>query len=584
MPKTILNEAETQEARAALMGLSGPCAKSEAQRLADHFGCHVSRVYAATKSSRPKRKARTDRGKRRVDLKNDAGMSLATSLVVGHNLDPDLALETARANGFATPISLGTYRRQLREAGLNRSQRRSRRVVHRRFEAERPGQIYQFDISGVKERWVDVRNKRILQVHAGDVNANHPNRKSTRVPLWKFTMQDDHSRFLYTRFVACLKPNSCHVIDFELEAFRAMGVPQVLYTDNDSVIVSKLNQRAASILDHAFAASEGFKLSQHMPYNSNATGKVEKSHQMVEKFEKLISIGEVPTVDDLNVFAARFCDYYNNTDHRTTGIKPELRFRAGHAVMRVPPDALLNDAFKAREFEVKVNSDVTISVDAKSWQLPRSAKIASTLHGAKEVDNPFIDLAQIENGACKVVWPIEAEWFIAIAGGIDFEFLKVEAVADLADEHKSVAESTSERNTKHFKEVAASNKKAVREAAKRGEQSPIVVPGIDVKFEIAAQPRPAMMPRQKVDPSLVEWANLAPGAIAPSMVDGRLLTYFQAAETLQEQDELSNPLNLSDQAWLKSVMAGREKVSETELREQLEKRNSRPQLSEVKSA
>ena len=582
MPKTILNEVEIQEACMALALKSGPSAGAEARRLADHFGCHVSRIYAATKHLRPARKPRADRGRRRVDLKEHAGMSLATSLVVGYNVDPDLALETARANGHETPVSLGTYRRQLREAGLNRAQRRSRRVVHRGFEAKAPGEIYQFDISGVKDRMVDVRNKRIVQVHPGDVSANHPNRKSTRVKLWKFTMKDDYSRKIFTRFVATDKPNSCDVIDFILEAFRVMGVPLVLYTDNDAVIVSRLMRRAAAILDRAFAESGGFRLEQHMPYNSNATGKVENSHLWVEKYEKLIAVGETPHIDQLNEFAAAFCERYNWTEHRKTKEKPEIRCRAGHGVMRVPPDALLNDAFKAREFEVRVNSDVTISVDAKSWQLPRSRRISSSLQGAKEIDNPFVDLAQLGKKV-QVVWPVEAEWFLAVAGGNEFELPKVEAIADAAGEFKSVAESAAEQNTKHFKAIAEETRKAVRAAARSGEPTPIVRPGFEVPFEAAAEERPAVMPRKRIDPSLAEWANA--GVVVSAAVGERSFGYWDAAKFLQDEELLSNPLNTNDGAWLKSVFGGRENVLESELRAAAADRVIEPaQVVEMRSA
>jgi hypothetical protein len=570
MPKTILNSVDS---------LSGPSARATAQQLADRFGCHWSRVYEATKHLRPKRKVRADKGKRRADLREHSGMNMATSLVVGYNLDPDLALETARANGHETPVSLGTYRRQLREAGLNRGQRRSRRVVHRRFEAEAPGEIFQFDISGVKNRMVDVRNRRIIQVHAGDVNENHPNKKSTRVGLWKFTIKDDHSRKMFTKFVAAVKPNSCHVIDFELEAFRELGVPLTLYSDNDAVIVSRLNKRAGAILDRAFAESGGFKLEQHLPYNSNATGKVENSHLLVEKFEKLIAIGELPTLDELNLFAARVCERYNWTEHRETGEKPEIRFRAGHGVMRVPPDALLNDAFKAREFDVKVNSDVTISVDAVKWQLPRGPRVSSSLKGAKEVDNPFVDLAQTGK-TVQVVWPIEANWFLAVTSANEFEIPKIEAVADAADEHKSVAESTALQNTKYFKAVAD----AGRAAVKSGEASPIVRPGIDVDFEIAAEERPAMMPRKRVEASLEQWASIA-SAVPASAIGEQLLDYWSAATLLQEEESLSNPLNNSDQSWLKSVFAGRNEIVESELRAAVAARVIEPaQVVEMRTA
>jgi len=583
MPRILINETERQEIRASMAGLSGSRAKAEAMHWATHLNCHPSRIYDVTKDLRPARKARSDKGNRRADLKTHAGISFATTFVVAHNLDPDQALEMARANGFDTPVSIGTYQRYLREAGLNRAQRRSRRVVHRRFEALAPGEIFQFDISGVKDRMVDVRNKRIIRVNPGDVNENHPNRKSTRVPLWKFTLKDDHSRKIFTRFVACEKPNSCHVIDFLLEAFREMGVPLVLYTDNDSVIVSRLMRRAADILNRAFAESGGFKLEQHMPYNSNATGKVENSHLLVEKYEKLIGIGQwlgyQDTLEDLNRYAEKgICFSYNWTKHRETKEKPEIRFRAGYGVMRMAPPELLNDAFKAREFNPIVNSDVTISIEGFKWQLPQGPYISATVTGPKDVANPFVDLSQSSiPKRIDVIWPVEAEWFVCVAGGNEFTLAKVKAVADAAGEHKSVAESTAVKNKKHFTARAADLKKA----AKAGEVK-VVRPGFEKPFEIAAEARPSMMPRREINPSLAEWANAAPGVTALS--GDQLITYIAAAEMLQQEETLSNPLTLPEKHWLETLFNGRERVAESELRAAVTARSERPILAEVKSA
>jgi hypothetical protein len=222
---------------------------------------------------------------------------------------------------------------------------------------------------------------------------------------------------------------------------------------------------------------------------------------------------------------------------------------------------------------VKVNTDVTISVDATSWQLPREKRVATTISGAKEIDNPFVDLA-ILGKKIQVIWPIESEWFVAVAGVNEFELPKVKAVADAAGEHKSVAESTAEQNTKHFKAVAEETRKAIRAAAKRGEQTPVKRPGFEVPFEIEDE-RPAMMPRKQVSASLADWAN-AGAAVPAAAISGQPLTYWQAASLFQEEEQFSKPLNSSDQSWLKSVFGGRETVLDTELRQLLAERADEP--------
>lgn len=579
MPKQILQSSDLHEIRAAMTGLSGANAKAEAIRLAEQRGCHWSRIYNATRDLRPRRKPRADRGRRRVDLKEHAGMALATSQVVAHNLKPAFALELARANGHETPVAAGTYQRYLREAGLNRRQLRSPRVVYRSFEAKAPGEIFQFDITGLKQRWLDVKTRRLVYVPPSEVSSNHPNRKSTRVRVWAFVCIDDYSRYIFVRFVATNTANSCDVIKFELECFRHMGVPLTLYTDNDSKIVSQWNLRTASILDRAFAECGGFKLEQHTPENPNATGKVERAHQVIEEFEKLLGCCPAPveTVDALNLFAERFCAAKNYTDHRATGMKPAIRFRAGHAVMRVPLDATLDAAFMARDIEaVKVNADVTISVDGVRWQLPRQSQISLTLRGDRSIPNPFIDLAQLGR-SMRVVWTREADWFLAIVGDTEFELTKIEATADAASEFKSVAESNAVRNRNHFKGVAADVKKTAREAIKRGEESPLKVPGIHRDFEIAAAAAASpIFPRQQVTPELSAWASATPGAIPPSMMTETTLDLFTAARLFTDEGlfELNAAGQVSefDMAWLKSFFGEREAVGETELRAAFETR------------
>jgi hypothetical protein len=243
--------------------------------------------------------------------------------------------------------------------------------------------------------------------------------------------------------------------------------------------------------------------------------------------------------------------------------------------MRTAPPAVLNDAFKAKELEVKVNSDVTLSIDDQRWQLPRSPRIAASLSGAKEINNPFIDLAALGK-KISVVWPVEAEWFVAVAGNNEFEIAKVKAVPDAAYDHKTIAEPASVRNAKHFKTLAADQAKAVRGGKK------IIRPGIEVPFEIAAEARPAMMPRQAVNPSLAEWASAAPGAIVSAV--GRSFDYFAAAEMLQQEEVLSNPLTLPDQQWLKSLFNGRDQIAESEMCAAVTARTEAPRLAEVKSA
>src|SRR6185437_14261896 len=110
--------------------------------------------------------------------------------------------------------------------------------------------------------------------------------------------------------------------------------------------------------------------------------------------------------------------------------------------------------------------------------------------------------------------------------------------------------------------------KAARVAARLGQPSPIARPGIEVPFEIAAEARPLITPRKRMDPSLAEWANLTP-AVPSSAISEFLLDYWVAAKLLQEEGEFANPITQFEHEWLASVFAGRDEIAESELREKL---------------
>jgi transposase len=547
MSKYILGQFALQEIQNVLIGQSGAELAAEVARLAQRFDVSRSTIYEVSASVRPKRKERTDKGKRRAVLLEDKGLRYAAEAVANHHVDPDLALEASRVEiGEATPVSLGTFRRYLREHGLNRAQQRNPVRAYRRWQASAPGEIYQFDISGVKERWLDLNTRRILHVNSLEVSKNHPNVNPGRVPLWKFVLVDDYSRFKFVRFIGVKKANSCDVIDFLLSAFRELGIPRILYSDNDAIIVSARMRRAASILDRAFAESGGFKLQQHTPGNPQATGKVEASHQMVERFEKLVGLKyQTPDLDQLNIFCDRLCERYNATANRATGDAPMLRFRAGNAAMRVPPPALLDSAFKADEFTRNIAADLTISFDGQRYQIPRK--------------RPFVDWAGKKGCKVTIVWPPEAAFFLLVGlDGIEYEIERKLAQADAAGEFKAPEESVRQAALKELKASAASRKAAHKEAG-----TDLTVPGIDVPFEMPAMPR--VMPRTRIetDPLLL-------AALAPPSAAGRPLDYWTAVELLLDQGSID--ASSRDKEWVKSVFAGRAEILDTELRQALASR------------
>jgi len=619
MPKQILDSDTIQGARNALAGLSGALAQQEAARWAAHARVHVNRIYAVTKDVRPQRKRRADQGKRLADINHPMVKFAMEAVLIRGRLDPDQAIEQAEMqpefNGQKFPVSHGTFLRYLRkDYGLDLKQRRASRVIkpHRRFEAEKPMDIYQFDISGLKKRWYyDVTTRRILKVSELEVSENHPNENPSRQQLWSFHLVDDHSRLYYLRFIPCLKPNATHVIKFLWEAFRELGIPKVLYTDNDPIIVCNKTKSALAVLDRYFKQLNlgGCALDTHLPGNPNATGKVEAGHQIMAKHWNLLGARfRPPTFDDIEKIAVQGCARHNWRVHSETGEMPMIRFRRSHEPMRMPPPIVLDGAFQSDRLRLSITAAVTISVGNIEYQLPQTATVMGP--DAIEVANPFLNRAGKRGDINKVdiIWAPNADYILAEADGILFEVPRRIAVPDAAGQYKVTADTIGQKTWKTIEASATDRKRAYRTAKRELDQDlrngfidadehRRLVAQADLRVPLLDGPAIAgsatselpavaggqlsssvdalsVFPRKKIetDPALL--AAASGGIIPPSMVEGELINYWTALGRYISEGLISS--NQFDKAWLLSQFDGDEnsQANDRKLREALSVRTA----------
>lgn len=503
---------------------------AEAERLASHFGVSKSRIYDITTDVRPKRKTRADKGKRIAELMQHEGLKYAASVVVEHDINPADALNMTRLAGYEIPVDLDTFRRYMREHGLDKKTRRTNRTSHRRFEAEAPGEIYQFDISGLKERWFDLKTRKIITVSNLEVSKNHPNEVQTRVKIWRFNLIDDFSRYIFTRFYAVDKPNGTHVVDFLLQAYEEMGVPLKLYADNDVVIKYGRNKRATEILHKATADCGGYEVVHHLPGNARATGKVESSHKRLEQNEKLIGwflqTGRELTIDTLNDFARSVCTKLNDSVHRETLEKPFARWNSRISVVRKLDYQALRAAFLADEFDVLINGDVTFKLKGQTFQLPTSD------------DVPFA--AWIDRRV-KVIFADDLDFFTLIGlDGLEYDITKQLAAPDTAGNFKANAESSSERNRKELKKFAKDKAREIKEAKRQGADVDRIapIPHFDVPYE-TEKTNVARFPKKEIEITPQRIAEVAPNRaslIEPEeKYSGKLMTFWDAIHLFQDQ-------------------------------------------------
>lgn len=568
MANTKTDNLSKGEIRQATLGLSGAQLKAQVKELAARYGLSAGAIYAMTKDQRQgTRKKRKDTGKRKADLMEDDGLRFAAALVTNTHCKPEDALRTARAQGKAITISLATFQKYLREYCVSRKDNKSKRRPYRRWEASEPGEIFQYDDSALKERWlVDVTTRRIYQTSELDVSKNHPNRNPNRVNLWRQVLIDDYSRRRFVRYVATARLNSNHIIDFLLEAFRSFGVPLKLYTDNAATIIGKRGQYMEKILNQALTDSGGFQMMQPVAGNSQAKGKVERQHQSVEQTERMIGVfellkGRAPSLEELNDFAIELCKEYDQKPHSSTGIAPIIRWQNSTKALRIPPDATLNAAFKVSEYAVQLYHDCTVKVAGEVIQLSRK----------KTADG--ITLLDYAGQTVTVLLPHEEAWLVVItADGNEFTMDRLAFAPDTAGEYKSSGESKGQRTRKALKEDAKLLRQTIKEE-RAAEQPERPVPYFNPEPEVA--PKTLFFPRKQEPMEVTQ----IPGAAA--FTQERFLDQFAAYDWLIEQGHFSAEPSDSDIQWWKSLFANREEISETELRQACDAAQPAPTTGEV---
>lgn len=104
-----------------MAGLDGTASSNLAKQLAKEFNVNKSTIYKITEECRPKRRTRTDKGKRKESIVESPFLSYAIQLILVESFPPDEAFEKAKEKGFTTKISLATFKKYLINDGIWRS-------------------------------------------------------------------------------------------------------------------------------------------------------------------------------------------------------------------------------------------------------------------------------------------------------------------------------------------------------------------------------------------------------------------------------------------------------------------------------
>jgi hypothetical protein len=409
---------------------------------------------------------------------------------------------------------------------------------------------------------VQDQSEDILRVPVTEVSLNHRNDDPNRVQIWKFTLVDDYSRYPFVRFVQCRKPNGTHVVQFLNEAYREMGVPLQLYSDNDTIIKNGRNAAAAKLLNKILADSGGYELVQHLAGNSQASGKVENAHQWVEKAEKYFGLkqqDEPLTLEMLNRFAIDKCQERRYAVHRGTLEIPAVRFNDQRRVMRIPPPATLDMVFLADQFTVKLRDDLTFAHKGQSYTVPSEWQALCFSQCGQEISVTMLP---------------GADFFILIdLAGNEHEIPLVLATPQKAGEFKSLPQTATQRVKKELRESAKARKEARKDVGQKR-----VIPHFDTTFDTSQAP--AIFPQRTQEITVADIAAAAPGLVPPSHYAGVLWNYWKALETLVTEGVLTPSDEHKD--LLRAVFGDAEQMPEMNVREGVTKRLTRPHLTLVR--
>lgn len=171
-----------------------------------------------------------------------------------------------------------------------------------------------------------------------------PNRSLKQVYLVTFI--DDATRFvLHGAFYPSL--DQMIVEDCFRAAIQKYGVPEKAYFDNGKQYSNKWMKRTCSKL--------GIRLLYAKPYSPEATGKVEKFNQTVDKFLAEAELEKPKTLDHLNeLFQIWLSECYQNKAHTALKNKqsPETAYRSDKQPIRFVTSEALTNAFL--HFETRV--------------------------------------------------------------------------------------------------------------------------------------------------------------------------------------------------------------------------------------
>jgi transposase InsO family protein len=170
---------------------------------------------------------------------------------------PRTILSKLRREMQEPPSRSSIYRCLVRQRLIDPKPRRRRPQDYRRWERQRPMELWQIDVMG----GVILEGGTELKVVTGI---------------------DDHSRYcVIAKLVA--RATARPVCEALLEALSRHGVPEQILTDNGKVFTGRLARKPATVAFDRICLANGIRHILTAPYSPTTTGKIERLHKTIRK-------------------------------------------------------------------------------------------------------------------------------------------------------------------------------------------------------------------------------------------------------------------------------------------------------------
>jgi transposase InsO family protein len=156
-----------------------------------------------------------------------------------------------------------------------------------------------------------------------------------------------------------------NVMDCFRKAITKYGTPREIYLDNGSPYKSNALERACAFLQ--------IKKRHHKPYAPKSKGKVEKFHQVVDKFIDEVRISKTDSLESLNHRWASYCyAFYQTVPHSAlhNNKTPDMAFDEDEAELRFVIAEELDNAFLMVVRGRTVDKSGCVNFNSKKYTAP----------------------------------------------------------------------------------------------------------------------------------------------------------------------------------------------------------------------